>query len=502
MKVLVTGGTGVVGEAVVTELCRRGHSVRLLSRNAEKDVARWSDKVEAWPGSVSNPDEINGSAGGYDVVLHVAGIVDENPPDVTFQSVNVDGTMNMIREAERAKVGRFIYVSSLGADTGKSPYHQSKKDAEALVREFDGGWIILRPGNVYGPGDDVVSLVLKMVRTFPALPVIDGGDDPFQPIWLDDLAPAIAAAVERIDLHGRVLELAGAEETTTNDLIERLSVITGREPMRIPVPGFIAGAVTAAAEAMGVPLPVNQSQLTMLREGNVIRAPGANALMAVFRIEPTPLEEGLKMLADAQPEQLPDEGVGTLKRKRLWADITGSRLTPDELFEKFRQDFNEATPGIVNAKTEPGTRCDLDEGATITMSLPIRGNVQVRVEELTPRKATLVTLKGHPLAGAVRFLSESRGDVVRFEVQVYDRPASITDWLAMKTLGEVMQARTWEGLVLKMVEESGGAAPGGIQSDETDLNEAKAELIDDWLRELIAERKGETSGSAADPEIR
>lgn len=67
MKVLVTGGTGVVGQAVVTELCRSGHAVRLLSRNATADAARWGDGVEAWPASVTDPTKIRGSAEGCDL---------------------------------------------------------------------------------------------------------------------------------------------------------------------------------------------------------------------------------------------------------------------------------------------------------------------------------------------------------------------------------------------------------------------------------------------------
>jgi NADH dehydrogenase len=240
---------------------------------------------------------------------------------------------------------------------------------------------------------------------------------------------------------------------------------------------------------IGAPLPVNESQLTMLREGNVIAAAEGNALTAVFRIEPTSLEEGLKKLADSQPEQLPNEGVGTFKRKRIWADISGSKLTPEELFERFRGDFNEATPGIVDAEIEPGTRCDLERGGTITMSLPLRGNIQVRVEELTPVKATLVTLAGHPLAGAVRFLAEQRGDKVRFETQVYDRPASLSDWFAMKTVGESLQSRTWDSLVQRMIDESGGVAAEGIQHREEDLDLQKEERIEDWLRDLVNERK-------------
>ena len=493
LSVLVTGGTGVVGQAAVTELVNRGHRVRVLSRNAVEDAAQWGDHVEPWPASVSEPEKLQGSADGQDVILHVAGIVAESSPQATFTTVNVDGTSNMIREAERAGVGRFIYVSSLGADTGESDYHRSKRAAERLVEKFRGGWMILRPGNVYGPGDEVISLLLNMVRTLPAIPVIDGGDDQFQPIWVGDLARAIGDAIERTDLHGRILELAGTERTSTSDIVDRLASMTNRDPVRVPVPSFLAGAASSIADMLGAPLPVNESQLTMLREGNVIALPEQNALTSVFRIEPTRLEEGLKKLADSQPEQLPHEGIGTLKRKRIWADISGSRLSPEELFERLRRDFNEATPGIVDAEVEPGTECELVDGATITMSLPLRGNIQVRVQEITPVKATLVTLSGHPLAGAVRFLAEQRGDQVRFETQVYDRPASLPDWFAMKTVGESLQSRTWESLIERMVRESGGVAAKGIQQTDEDLDEHQADRIEDWLRDLVNERKRQES---------
>jgi len=494
MKVLVTGGTGVVGQSVVSELLERGQSVRMLSRNAQEDVAQWGDRVDAWTASMGESDKVRGSADGCDVVVHIAGIVDESPPEVTFDSVNIGGTRNMLDEAKRAGVGRFVYLSSLGADTGKSAYHASKRDAESLVKKFDGGWIIMRPGNVYGPGDEVVSLLLQMVRSLPAIPVIDGGDDKFQPIWVDDLAIAIADAAERPDLHGRVLELAGNETTSTNDLMDRFGRITDRAPTRIPIPGFLASAGAAIADLIGMPLPVNESQLTMLREGNVITDPGKNALIATFNIKPIPLDDGLKRLADAQLEQTPANGVGSLKRRRIWADISGSRLTPEQLFDNFRNDFDEATPGLVDAKVEPGTTCHLEEGSTITMSLPLRGNVQVRVQELTETKATLVTLAGHPLAGAVRFLCEQRGDHVRFETQVYDRPANIADWVAMKTVGESMQGLTWEGLVERMIRESGGVAGKGAQHDEETLDEAQAELIETWVKDLVTERKRSSIG--------
>lgn len=484
----------MVGQAAVTELLKRGHSVRVLSRKAAQDARQWpatsgvSSGVESWPASISDQAELRGCAEGCDLVLHVAGIVEETAQS-TFENVNVEGTRAMLREAERAKVGRFIYVSSLGAENGQSPYHRSKRRAEDIVRNFAGGWIILRPGNVYGPGDEVVSLLLTMVRTLPVVPVIGTGDDRFQPIWVDDLAAGIAQCLERTDLHGRVLELAGNETTSTNDLLTRLSEITGRKPARVPIPGFLATAGATIAGMLGARLPINENQLTMLSEGNVIRTPGSNALTGVLRITPTALDSGLRKLADAQPEQTPDEGVGALKRKRFWVDITGSPLTPEELFARLRARFGELTPMHMDLSAEPGAPTVLNKGTTLTMSLPVRGNVQVRVEQLTPNKATLVTLAGHPLCGAVRFLTEQRGDFVRFEVQVYDRPANLADWLAMRTVGDGLQGQTWESLVQAMIAESGGAAVGPIRHEEEDLDPDQAERVEDWLKELIAERK-------------
>ena len=134
MKVLVTGGTGVIGQAVVPELVEQGHSVRVLSRNAGEDALQWPSGVECWPASISDQSDLRGCAEGCDLVLHVAGIMDESPPALTYETVNVEGTRNIVREAERCKIGRFIYISSLGAEAGTSPYHRSKRHAGEIVR--------------------------------------------------------------------------------------------------------------------------------------------------------------------------------------------------------------------------------------------------------------------------------------------------------------------------------------------------------------------------------
>lgn len=487
MKVLVTGGTGVIGQAAVTQILAGADTVRLLSRNAATDAKQWPSGVEPWPASLGDSEHLRGCAEDCDLVVHIAGIIEETG-DLTFESVNVEGTRAIVREAERCKVGRFIYLSSLGAETGESPYHRSKRRAEEIVRNFAGGWIILRPGNVYGPGDEVVSLLLTLVRTMPVIPVIGTGDDLFQPIWVEDLTAALIQCTCRTDLHGRVLEVAGEEKTSLNDLVGRISEITGRTPARIPIPSFLVSAGATIAGLLGANLPINESQLKMLSEGNIIRTPGANALTGVFHITPTSLDSGLRKLADMQPEQTPDKGIGALKEKRFWLDIAGSPMTPERLFERFKLRFADLTP-LLDLRAEPGTPVILSKGSTLTMALPVRGNVQVRVEQITPTSATLVTLAGHPLAGAIRFLTERRGDLIRFEVQVYDRPANLADWVALRTVGEGVQASTWDGVAQAMVAESGGTATGPVQHEESYLNDQEAERIEQWVKELVMERK-------------
>ena len=490
MRVLVTGGSGVVGTGTVTELLARGHEVVLLSRHATDDARQWAAGVTPWPGDVAKAASIRGAADGCELVLHMVGIVEEEG-DATFQAVNVNGTRNILAETERARVRRFVYVSSLGAPTGASGYHKSKAAGERLTREFTGKWVICRPGNVYGPGDEQISLLLRMVRApTPIVPKIGDGEQPIQPIWWEDCARAIANVVERIDLAGRELDIAGPEVTSQNDLIARLGAITGRATQSVAVPDFVATLGARLVSLAGLDMHFTDDQVTMLREGNVIPRGGDNALTTILTVEPTSLDVGLRKLADAQPEQLPSKGIGTLKRKRYWADIVGPH-TPESLFTLFRTHFNDVTPVFVDAAAESRTTSHIADGETLTLDLPMRGHVQVRVVELHARQVTMLTLQGHPLAGAVRFLCEPRGTAVRFQVEVYNRASNAVDLIAMRTLGDRLQNHTWQQVVQNMIGRSGGHAAAGVEHDAASLDEDAAHHLEAWMEDLMLRRKRE-----------
>lgn len=489
MRVLVTGGTGVVGDAAVSELVRRGHEVRLLSRHATREARRWPAGVEPWTGDVGDPRGVAGSAEGVDAVLHLAGIVAEAPPTQTFENVNVEGTRRIVAEAERAGAPRLVFVSSLGAERGRSDYHRSKRAAERVVRGFRAAWTILRPGSVYGPGDQTLEVLLRLVRTWPVLPLVDGGEDRFQPLWHEDLARAIALALERDDLAGRALELAGTEVVTLADAARRLSEISGRAPITLPVPGAVAEMAARAADALGLPLPVASDTLTMLREGNVVAPGRVNALTAVLGIEPLPFAEGLRRLAERLPERTPARGVGPLVHKRYTADVVGSTLRPEQLKERFRRSFRDVLPVAPAPATHPPVR--LRKGTTVTLRLALRGVVQMRVADVRPDRVTFITVEGHPLAGAVSVVFTQAGRALRVVVEVWARAAGLLDLALMRTVGGPLQDLNWTGVVLGLVAESGGRAPAGVIRSTETLRGDEARAVSSWVSDLVLRHRRE-----------
>jgi NADH dehydrogenase len=115
--------------------------------------------------------------------------------------------------------------------------------------------------------------------------------------------------------------------------------------------------------------------------------------------------------------------------------------------------------------------------------------VQIRIVELEDRRMTVCTVAGHPLAGAVRFLSEERGPKVRFEIQVYDRAANVADWLVMNPIGARLQNATWRETVERVVKESRGRAPAGVEHDFSTLDEQQAAEVNEWIERLVVAQR-------------
>jgi nucleoside-diphosphate-sugar epimerase len=174
MKLLITGGTGYIGENLIPELLKQGHSIRLLLRDREKGRSLFGDSCEYWLGDITVKSSLEGCCEGVDIIYHMAAKIGNDLPTEAnlqeFRRVNVLGTKNMIEEAKRAGITRFIFISSAAAmgivkQTPISenslcepflPYQISKYEAEECVRAYiDKGFpaIIVRPSKICGIGE-------------------------------------------------------------------------------------------------------------------------------------------------------------------------------------------------------------------------------------------------------------------------------------------------------------------------------------------------------------
>lgn len=495
MKLLVTGGTGLIGTALIPALLRHGHEVRLLARHADEAAAEYPRGVQAVVADIADADALQVAIHGCDAVVHAAGILTEEPPATTYEKVNVEGTAVLLNAAAENGAPYFVFVSSLGTDRGTSDYHASKHRAEERVRAYPGPWAIARPGTIYGPGDETISVLLKMVRTFPTVPVVGEADQKFQPLWCDDFAEALARLVARRALAWQTLEFAGPDTTTTADLLRMIGDITGRRPRRRPVPALLARAGTGfiewlggekALNALGMSPPINSPKLQLLLE-EMLLAPERNALTRTLGVEPTSLEEGLTMLAHALPEQTLTDGVGALTRTVYRAEIDRAAVTAEELIREVAKHLAEVMP--LDFAAEPGAPTHAAPGETMTGALPLRGHFQVRVVERTARSFTFVTVEGHPLAGVVTFAAEPAGAALRFEIRVVSRPADVVDWLAMRTLGGILQSRNWRRTVRRVVARSGGQTSSDVQKHTQRLNDAETRAMEHWGEMLVQQHR-------------
>ena len=139
MHVFLTGATGYVGGYVLRELIRQGHTARCLIRHANDRLAEGGAPVETVVGDVTNAASLGGAMDGCDAVIHLVGIIDEQPArGVTFEAVHVEGTIHVARAAQDAGIDRFIHMSANGAaPDGVSDYQTTKWRAEQYVQDAD-----------------------------------------------------------------------------------------------------------------------------------------------------------------------------------------------------------------------------------------------------------------------------------------------------------------------------------------------------------------------------
>jgi len=259
MRVLVTGGTGFIGEKLCRELDDRDHDVTALARSPEE--ADLPDSVDREMGDVTAYDSIEGAFEDQDVVVNLVALSPLFKPrgGATHESVHLGGTENVVRAAEERGVGRIVQMSALGADSnGSTAYLRAKGQAEAVVRESDLDCTIARPSVVFGEGGEFVSFTKKLTPPYLA-PLPGGGKTKFQPIWVGDIVPMLADCVEDEKHVGETYEIGGPEVLTLADVAKQARRAAGQSVTVIPVPMGLAGAgLKVAGSIPGFPMGADQ----------------------------------------------------------------------------------------------------------------------------------------------------------------------------------------------------------------------------------------------------
>ncbi len=276
-RVLVTGASGFVGAAVLTELSARGYSVNALVNRHKPESTPAS--VAMVQGSLFDPSALDAALHECDAAIHLVGIIMERPAKgITFRRIHVEGTQNVVDAIKRAGVRRYIHMSALGARIDAiSEYHKSKFAAEEYVGASGLDWTIFRPSLIHGPRGEFMQMEAKWARRhappFLFMPYFgDGwlgqrGAGRLQPVFVDDVARAFVDALENPRTIGKTYSLGGTEQLTWPELHQTISRnLLGNVRLTLPIPVWLGKFY--AAIGLARLLGFNRDQVIMSQEDN------------------------------------------------------------------------------------------------------------------------------------------------------------------------------------------------------------------------------------------
>ncbi len=270
--VTVFGGSGFLGRHVVRALAKRGYRVRVAVRNpnlaGHLQPLGNVGQIQAVQANLRVRWSIDRAVQGADHVVNLVGILFESGRQ-SFDAVQDFGA-RAVAEAARAEGATLTHVSAIGSDK-ESPadYARTKARGEQAVLETMPDAVIFRPSIMFGPEDGFFNRFAAMARLSPALPLIGGGHTKFQPVYVADVAEAIARSVEDKVEGGRIYELGGPETMTFKQCMEKMLEVIERKRMLVSVPWGMARLQGSLLGLLPNPL-LTRDQVEMLRTDNVV----------------------------------------------------------------------------------------------------------------------------------------------------------------------------------------------------------------------------------------
>ena len=271
--VTVFGGSGFLGRNVVRALARRDYRIRVAVRRPElaghlQPQGRVG-QIHAVQANLRYPASVAAAMRDADVAINLVGILAEGGAQ-SFSAVQAAGA-ETVAKAAGAVDARMVHVSAIGADENSpSGYARSKAAGEKAVLEAVPSATILRPSVVFGPEDEFTNRFAGLARMSPMLPLIGGGKTRLQPVYVGDVADAVADAVDGKARGGATYELGGPEVLTMREIMQIILDITERKRMLVSLPFGLAKMQAMLLQFAPGALKLTPDQVELLRSDNVV----------------------------------------------------------------------------------------------------------------------------------------------------------------------------------------------------------------------------------------
>ena len=292
--VTVFGGSGFLGRSVVRALCKRDYRVRVAVRRPElagflQPLGRVG-QVHTVQANLRYPASVEAALRDSHVAINLVGVLTEAGAQ-TFDAVQARGAETVAKAAASAD-SSLVHVSAIGADAeSPSRYAKAKAAGEAAVLAAVPSATIFRPSVMFGPEDQFTNRFAALARMSPVLPLI-GERTRMQPVYVGDVATAIADAVDGKAKAGATYELGGPEVLTMREIIEAILTITDRKRMLVPLPFGLARFQANFLQFAPGAFKLTPDQVTMLERDNVVSeaAKAAGLTLEGLGITPDSLE--------------------------------------------------------------------------------------------------------------------------------------------------------------------------------------------------------------------
>lgn len=292
--ILVSGGTGFVGSAIVRELLRRSEQVAVLGRDAAKVRSRVGEEIDARGGDVRELMSLPALFAGVDVVINAVQFpnspIENQRKGWTFEDVDLKGTRNQVDAAKECGERRFVYISGAGAaPDAEKHWYRYKWEAEKYLQDSGLEWVIIRPTWIYGPDDVSLNRILGVAKRLPFVPMFGSGEQDMQPVFIDDVARVAADAALLPEAANKLFELGGPDRMTMNDVVKTALDVMGKKRRLFHQPAAAGKAIGALASLLPSP-PLTADAIDFITSPAVA---DNSEVERVLGARLTPLREGL-----------------------------------------------------------------------------------------------------------------------------------------------------------------------------------------------------------------